>query len=91
MIYKNEDLRRKHRYGLLPGQFEELHKEQGGRCRGCGKLKPLCVDHDHESGRIRGLLCRTCNATIGLAQEDINILKNLVGYLDYNWKLDHLK
>jgi len=69
-------------YGLTIEDVQELKVKQENRCLGCGFTKPLCVDHDHETGEIRGLLCRQCNACIGLAKENVQVLKNLVSYLE---------
>lgn len=76
------------RYGLSEEEFERLCTEQRGICPGCLEEKPLCVDHCHITGKVRGLLCKQCNATIGFAKEDINLLKNLVSYLETNGRLD---
>ena len=52
-------------YGLEPGEYEKLYFFQGGHCWLCqlatGKSKRLAVDHDHTTGRPRGLLCSRCN------------------------------
>ena len=58
------DLKRK--YGLTIEQWQKMFNEQNGRCKICqkhqSKLKsPLCVDHDHTTGKVRGLLCPSCN------------------------------
>lgn len=42
-----------------------LRAEQGGRCAVCGATNPRCLDHDHTTGLIRGLLCRRCNLVEG--------------------------
>ena len=65
--------------------------DQGGVCAICGKPEikertpgvvfHLSVDHVHDTGKIRGLLCCKCNRFIGLAGEDIAILSNAIGYL----------
>jgi formate dehydrogenase maturation protein FdhE len=55
------------KYGLTVEEFRRMEKEQGGCCAVCG-IKPdyrLCVDHRHDTGKVRGLLCRTCNKAIG--------------------------
>lgn len=81
-----KDMRRKEklrlRYGMTIEQFDKLKENQNGLCLGCYQDKPLCVDHCHKTGKIRGLLCRKCNAVIGLANEDINVVKNIVVYLE---------
>lgn len=58
-----------------------------GFCFICGitqdKLKRgLCVDHDHKTGKIRGLLCSPCNFILGFAKDEIEILTNAVAYLN---------
>lgn len=69
-------------YGITEEDFSIMQENQQGLCLGCNQAKSLCVDHDHETGKVRGLLCRQCNSVIGLAKEDINILRNLVSYLE---------
>lgn len=63
----------KHRYGISPEQFDEMLRRQRGRCCLCGAEhkagKALVVDHDHITGRVRGLLCRLCNTAVGNADE----------------------
>lgn len=76
-------------YGLTLEQFDELFKKQDGRCGICGKYQPenakgynvLCVDHDHLTGVVRGLLCRKCNAGIGQLNDSITLLENALAYL----------
>ena len=56
-------------------------------CAVCGKTpeqnkKALAVDHNHTTGIIRELLCTQCNLVLGLVKEDINLLKNLIVYLN---------
>lgn len=47
-----------------------------------GKKIRLAVDHCHTTGRIRGLLCHRCNVLLGLAKDDLGILKSAAGYLE---------
>lgn len=54
-------------YGLAPGQYKEMLEAQDGRCAMCRRIprsKRLAVDHDHFTGKVRGLLCGGCNHTI---------------------------
>lgn len=51
-------------------------------CEICGIQKHLCIDHDHTTGYIRGILCRACNTALGLLQEDIIRLLNMTDYIE---------
>ena len=76
---------RKKSYGLTPEQVDIVRKEQGGYCPGCQRdLKTVkeCVDHNHATGKVRGLLCDSCNKALGLVGDDIKILFNLMKYLE---------
>lgn len=62
-------------YGLAPGGYDALRALQGGQCAICGprakgKSRSLSVDHDHKTGRVRGLLCNPCNKLLGHARDD---------------------
>lgn len=77
--------RRISRYGVAASECDAMEKAQGGVCAVCGGVddgRPLSVDHDHDSGYIRGLLCRTCNAVAGLACDDPERLRALASYLE---------
>ena len=82
---------RERRFGLYPGQYEEMFADQDGRCAICGqpetrkvkgKLISLAVDHDHETGQVRGLLCNMHNRMLGFAGDDVEILRVAVRYLE---------
>ena len=76
----------KYRYGIDQEEYDALLKEQGYKCKICDAKhtghKPLCVDHCHNSTRVRGLLCKKCNTSLGLLREDPKIMVNAILYLD---------
>lgn len=72
------------RYGLTPEAFDSLLAGQGGVCAICGTGAPKrgwVVDHDHESGVVRGLLCHTCNVVLGYVNDDVKVLAAAIAYL----------
>ncbi len=79
IIQKTSEL--KTRYGLSYERYEEMLKEQEGKCATCGKTELLCVDHDHETNEVRGLLCQKCNIAIGLLMEDKTTINKILEYL----------
>ena len=73
------------RYGLAPGEYEKMLDDQDGRCAICGVepgARPLSVDHCHETGVVRGLLCHGCNTGIGFLKDSTDLLKKAVKYLN---------
>ena len=75
---RNQKLLRE--YGITLEAYDRMLAEQGGRCRICeaqpDPTRPLCVDHDHDTGYVRGLLCSKCNSGIGLLGDaPITLLK----------------
>lgn len=77
---KNPDYSIK-RVGVDLSRFIELAVQQGGRCAVCLIAERLCVDHDHASGKVRGLLCRKCNCALGLFQDSSVNLARASAYL----------
>jgi hypothetical protein len=71
----------RHRYGIGDAEVQELLAEQGGVCAICGAADPEHVDHDHETGYIRGILCFNCNGGLGQFRDDIGHLANAIDYL----------
>lgn len=71
------------KYGLSEGDYADLLAAQGGLCAVC-KERPdsgLCVDHSHVTGKVRGLLCLTCNAGIGMLKDSESLLSSAIEYL----------
>lgn len=75
------------KYGVTPEAWQAMFDKQGGRCAGCsikfGKTRSElpCIDHNHETMEFRGLLCHSCNRSLGLLKENITTLQNLILYL----------
>ncbi len=83
---------RKHRlkkyYGLTAAEVEDLYQRQEGRCCICREARVLrtkaglYVDHDHATGKVRGLLCANCNAGLGHFRDNPTLLRNAALYLE---------
>ena len=70
------------RYGIGADEFDELVRQQGGVCAICGRENPEHVDHDHETGEVRGILCFNCNGGLGQFRDSIDALRAAASYLD---------
>lgn len=72
-------------YNLTLEQYNQMFVDQNGVCDICkenpSKGKQLCVDHDHNTGKVRGLLCNNCNFGIGFLKDSINNLSEAIKYL----------
>jgi len=81
------DTRYRYCYGVSFDEYEAMLVAQEGRCAVCrsehagGRWKRLHVDHDHATGKVRGLLCHNCNLAIGLLRDDPDRLLRAVEYL----------
>lgn len=71
-----------HTYGITLDEYTEIYQKQKGLCAGCYEQMKLSVDHCHKTQRIRGLLCIKCNTILGFVNDDIQILKSLISYLE---------
>lgn len=72
-------------YGITLEEYLDIHAKQSGRCAICRDVvELLCVDHDHRTGLIRGLLCRACNLGLGHFCDDPVKLRTAADYLDQN-------
>lgn len=87
-----DKLRRGRRFGLSPEDLAAIESAQDGRCAIClepetefwkdGTRKNLAIDHDHESGRVRGLLCGQCNTALGKFRDDPARLRRAADYVE---------
>jgi len=87
---RTQDLKK---YGLSVDQYDAMFVAQHGVCAvclkvettfdpRCGKVRKLAVDHDHTTGRVRGLLCRECNTGLGHFKDSPSLLRMATAYLE---------
>jgi hypothetical protein len=73
------------KYGITLEQYDAMLDDQGGGCSICGRPQgtkiSLHVDHDHSTGKVRGILCFSCNNALADFQEDMQLLRKAIGYL----------
>ena len=90
---RNENLKRN--YGITLEEYLTRLAEQNYQCKVCGTTDPggrqsgrggsadtMVVDHCHETGRVRGLLCHRCNRCLGLLSDEVTVLRNMIKYLE---------
>ena len=79
---KKKDYDLKRLYGIGLEEYNDMLNAQDGGCFICGKQEDtLCVDHDHDTGEVRGLLCHSCNRGIGLLGDSSDTLIRAAEYL----------
>jgi hypothetical protein len=87
--FRNRHLKQ---YDLTEVEFEKLYKSQNGACKICLTKQPkrnkgvgtfgvIHIDHDHETGKVRGLLCSKCNTSLGHFRDSIELLEKAITYL----------
>lgn len=83
----------KKKYGITIEEYDSINYKQGGVCAICqekesildkrnNRIKYLSTDHDHKTGRLRGLLCNKCNKALGLFKDKLEILLKAIKYLE---------
>lgn len=84
-------IERKRRYGISSEEFERMYADQAGKCAICLKSivdgsgqgrDALAFDHDHRTGRVRGLLCAVCNRGLGMFEDDPERLRQAAKYIE---------
>jgi hypothetical protein len=92
--YRNADLKKT--FGITLAQYTEMHDAQNGVCAICeqperamrgSEVKKLAVDHCHSTGKIRGLLCVSCNVMIGLSADKPPLLRKAADYVEDHQRL----
>ena len=92
------------KHGITRDEFDTLYARQQGKCAICltllkrpwnkptkdGKLHIVAIDHNHQTGTVRGLLCRNCNLGLGSFRDDLWRLKNAISYLEESLNLEKL-
>lgn len=86
---KARDTQFRLKYGITLAEYNQMLVDQDGGCAVCGrketghrKMAHFCVDHDHVTGAIRGLLCNSCNVALGAAGDSATRLRALADYLE---------
>lgn len=74
------------KFGISVAEYDAMYAVQNGLCALCGtsadqSYHGLHVDHDHATGRIRGLLCQRCNMALGLFKDSVTVLAEAIAYL----------
>lgn len=95
--YRNTDKHRDavllRRYGITSEQYRTLLELQRSLCAICEQPEKICrgpdkvpqslaVDHDHHTGKVRGLLCYRCNRTLGIVEKDLQLTNKILTYLN---------
>lgn len=96
MKYKHtvaERRRQLKKYGLSANDYKLLYEKQNGVCAICGKpeiaknntgtTRLLSIDHDHQTGKVRGLLCMSCNIFLGHLEKNAKYISKALIYAKY--------
>jgi hypothetical protein len=85
--HRGSERARKHKYGITPSDFENLLIQSEGKCMICkesfGKGK-VCIDHNHTTGKVRGVVCDSCNKGLGFFKDNSIVLDTAIQYLEAN-------
>jgi len=90
---KTKEIKRKShfktKYGISVKDYEQMEKDHKGCCAICGIHKngfdkDLYIDHCHDSNKVRGLLCQSCNSGLGFFKDNIRLMLKAIEYLEYS-------
>lgn len=84
---KKREAQLKYLYRIDLNDYKKILEIQGDGCAICGSKKNLCIDHDHslnkdDNGYVRGILCNTCNAALGMFKDNVDMLIMAALYID---------
>ena len=72
----------KRNYNLTVEEYKQLLQFQKNKCGVCGIILTMpCIDHDHQTGKIRGILCNSCNTGLGMLGDNLDNIINAFNYL----------
>lgn len=69
------------KYNLTPDGYKALFESQDGSCAICHRAITLVIDHDHNTGLVRGLLCNGCNLALGYFEDDVKRMRLAIKYI----------
>ncbi len=92
----------RYKYGVALADFYSMLSTQQGNCAICetqlpdllqydGARRGYAVDHNHETGKVRGVLCTNCNSLLGMAGDSTTVLQNAITYLNVNGSYDNMR
>lgn len=90
LFQKHRIKNRRKKYRITDADFDRMAREQDYLCAICKappvnhRFKTLCVDHDHATGKVRGLLCHNCNAAIGMLKDSVTIIRSAANYMEFH-------
>lgn len=86
---KRHDTEFRKKFGIGLHQYQTILQEQNGVCYLCGQpdFRNLAVDHCHKTGRVRRLLCTSCNTGLGKFKDDPELLRKAANYVEQNYEL----
>ena len=84
--YEKERRRTLRKYGITQDDYDRMLHDQGNKCPICKTADPgtkgWCIDHCHDTGNVRSLLCNPCNMAIGQANENPDVLRAMADYVE---------